>query len=359
MLTFLLARCCFWMLSDVDRLSGCGSVCTPIFSGVVARAGCRRSFVYPSTSDLKHCFLFYDTLLCEFVVQEAKQPVDSGKAGMGVFRANVRGSHDTKGRLQLSIVAVERAIVILKVLARTPGGVGVRSLSRELGYSPAVTQKSLQALVVQGFAVQDPSNQQYVLGPGAVALGLAALRTLDVREVAKPILKELTAATGETALLGVSRDDVAVYIDHVPSAHEVRMSVVVGDPRPYNCTAVGKVLLADLPENAVEAFAASGAFKHPTEHSISDMDGLKLELEEIRRRGYAIDDQEYSLGARCVAAPIRDFDGDVVAAVAIAGPVDRVTGDENLIVDEVRSAGMRISKALGWHEANPATRSHT
>jgi DNA-binding IclR family transcriptional regulator len=247
----------------------------------------------------------------------------------------------------MSIVAVERALVILKIVSQSAEGAGVRAVARQLGYSPGVVQKSLQALAAQGFVEQDPSTQTYRLGPEAVMLGLIALGRMDIRRAARPILERLVRATGETSMIGVPRGDIAVYVDQVSSPNEVRMNVPVGAPRPFNCTAVGKALLAHRPDDDVDRLYSSGAFRQPTANSIGDVAGLRGELARIRESGFSIDAEEFLIGARCVAAPVRDFEGEVVAAVAVSGPAERMAASEGKVIAEVRRAAADISEALG------------
>ena len=247
----------------------------------------------------------------------------------------------------MSIVAVERALVILKIVSQSPDGVGVRAVARQLGYSPGVVQKSIQALAAQGFVEQDPVTQAYRLGPEAVKLGLVALDRMDLRTAARPVLERLVAATGETCMLGVPSGDHAVYVDQVPSPHEVRMNITVGVSRPFNCTAVGKALLAYRDDDEMVRLHESGAFREATSNSINDVEAMRQELARVRREGIALDDEEYLVGARCVAAPVRDFEGRIVAAVAASGPADRMRSSEERVISEVRKAAAEISAALG------------
>lgn len=251
----------------------------------------------------------------------------------------------------MSIVAVERALVILRIVSQSPDGVGVRAVARQLGYSPGVVQKSLQALAVQGFVEQDGTTQAYQLGPEAMMLGLAALQQMDVRRAARPVLERLVAATGETSMIGVPHGDIAVYVDQVPSPHEVRMNVPVGAPRPLNCTAVGKALLAFMADAEVVRLHAAGAFRHATSHSIDDLPSLRSELDRVRSEGVAIDAEEFLVGARCVAAPVRDFEGEVVAAIAVSGPAERMAANEANVISAVREAAAEVSAALGARSA--------
>lgn len=247
----------------------------------------------------------------------------------------------------MSIVAVERALVILRLMARSSQGVSVRGLGRELGYSPAIVQKILQALLAQDYAEQDPVTHVYRIGPAALQVGLAGLARLEVREVSRPYLESLAEATGETSLLAIRRADVAIYIDQVPGRHEVRLNVTLGDPRPFNCTAVGKALLAFMDDEEVDRLHDAGAFETPTENSIRDPDRLRTLLAESRANDLAIDEEEFVLGAQCVAAPVRNHENEVVAAIAVAGPVDRMRVAHEIIVSEVSETARRISAALG------------
>ena len=248
------------------------------------------------------------------------------------------------------MVGVERALVLLKDIALAPDGAGVRDLARSRGYSPSVVAKSLQALLSQGFVEQDPTTRRYRVGPVTLQVGLASLARLDLRRAARPHLESLAAESGETALLGVRSGDVAIYIDKVLVPTEIRVDAPLGAPRPFNCTAVGKVLLAHLAEGEFSRLAASGAFVAATAHSVIDSTALRLELANIRERGVAMDHEEFIAGVTCVAAPVRNHDAEVVAAVTAAGPIQRVSVVQARIAQQVFACAKSISAALGYAE---------
>jgi hypothetical protein len=141
-------------------------------------------------------------------------------------------------------------------------GVAGGEIARGMGISPSVAQKSIQALVAQGFARQNTETQMYELGSMAIQVGLAGLLRLELRQVARPYLQQLVAVTGESSFLGVRQGNGAVYIDKVLSETELRMDVPLGSWRPFNCTAVGKALLAHLPEMDLAELDREGAFIH-------------------------------------------------------------------------------------------------
>lgn len=248
----------------------------------------------------------------------------------------------------MTINAVERALIILKQIAFSETGIGVREIARGMGISPSVAQKSIQALVAQGFARQNPETQMYELGSMAIRVGLAGLLRLELRQVARPYLQQLTEATGESSFLGVQQGDGAVYIDKVLSQTELRMDVPLGSWRPMNCTAVGKALLAFLPEGRMQQLAQDGAFRHPTPNSIRDLDVLEQEMSTIREHGIAIDRGEFMVEAMCLAAPVRNHEGEVVASVVVSGPRQRMEPRTDEIALHVKSCGDAVSRALGY-----------
>lgn len=245
-------------------------------------------------------------------------------------------------------LGVQRALIILKYIAGVAEGIGVRDLARALGYSPSTVQKSLEALASQGFVQQDPDTKRYTLGPAAVQVGLTGLARFEVRQVARPHLEFLAAGAGETAMLGVRYGDVAVYVDKALASAEMRVDVPIGARRPFNCTAIGKVLLAAMTDAEFDRLAQSGAFEQATPHSVTETGALRHELARVREQGYAIDREEFAPGSMCIAAPVRNHDGNVVAAVTVAGPTQRVAIALNTLVQKVTESAKRTSAALGY-----------
>ena len=248
----------------------------------------------------------------------------------------------------MSSVAVERALILLRYIIENEDGLSIREVSRKFGYSPATVQKIVTALKLQGYVVQDDLTDRYHLGPEAIQLGLTALSRLDVRRVARPHLEALSAESGETVFLAIARGDHAVYVDKVVSDHPIRMDAPLGIDRPYNCTAIGKVLLADMMGEDVEMLAEDGAFEKRTENSIIDVDVLLNEIEVIRERGWAHDNEEFALSVNCIAAPIYNHEGEIVAALTVSGPAERIKEKFDDFVSLVKDKAAMISKEMGF-----------
>lgn len=249
----------------------------------------------------------------------------------------------------MSVIAVERALILLRYITDNEDGLGIREASRNFGYNPATVQKLVTALKSQGYVVQDEITGRYHLGPEAVQLGLIALSRLDVRRAARPYLETLSRDSGETVFLAIARGNGVVYVDKVVSVQPIRMDAPVGADRPYNCTAVGKVLLAGMTSEEIEALYDGGAFEKRTENSILDADTMHGEVEKVRERGWARDREEFDYGAGCVAAPIYDHEGRIVAALTVSGPSERINRDLDRIIEMTKSRSEEVSKEMGYH----------
>jgi DNA-binding IclR family transcriptional regulator len=251
----------------------------------------------------------------------------------------------------MSNVAVERALILLRYIIDNPDGLSIREASRNLGYSPATVQKLVKALEIQGYVVQDDLTERYHLGSEAVQLGLAALARLEVRRIARPHLEALSHESGETVFLGIAHGDHAIYIDKVVSDEMIRMDAPLGVTRPYNCTAVGKVLLSHIPPDELKRLAKADVFEQRTQHSKTKPQALLPELKQIRKQGWAQDREEFSPGAMCVAAPVRNFEGKVIAALTVSGPAERIDRKFDQMVEQVVAKAASISAEIGYRHS--------
>jgi len=250
----------------------------------------------------------------------------------------------------MSTLSAERTLIILKHIAGSQEGLGVREIAKKFGYSPSVVQKILQALVAHDFVLQDPGSLAYQLGPAALQVGLSGLSKMEIRKVAKPYLQKLAEKSGETALLGVKTNDGVIYIEKSLSPNAIRMDPPIGAFRPFNCTAVGKCMLANKSDEEIEKLFNENFFVKSTPNSIVDLKEIEKEIQAIRERGYALDREEYEEGAMCVGAPIKNFENTVIAAIAVAGPASRMISNENKLTEYVLNCAKQISMGFGFIE---------
>jgi IclR family KDG regulon transcriptional repressor len=253
-----------------------------------------------------------------------------------------------------TILSVERALLILKRLAQSGEEIGVRDLSRELGYSPAVTQKILNTLKAHNFVRQNEKTDRYTLGGAVLQIGMAVLARLDVIHISQPYIKALSAESGETTFLAIREDSSAIYVAKETSSNPVRMDADLGVDRPLNCTAVGKILLGFSESEDIQQLARSGALLQATENSITDPEKLAEELRQVRQQGYAVDMMEFHPEAICVAAPIYSPEGKVVAALTISGVASRMQPDLEYQIALVKEAAGQISAELGYPHQAPS-----
>jgi IclR family transcriptional regulator, KDG regulon repressor len=181
-----------------------------------------------------------------------------------------------------------------------------------------------------------------------MALGTRVAERLDLRTIARPVLRELQQALGETVSLAVPGVQGIVYIDVVQSAHGLRMAAAVGAQEDYHATAPGKAMAAFWPQTTLEQ-RLHRRLEARTAHTITRVLAFRRDLAVTRRRGYAVDDGESEVGARGVGAPIFDHRGDVVGAIGVSGPDSRITVEHTLTYgNRVLAASRTISARLGY-----------
>lgn len=251
--------------------------------------------------------------------------------------------------------AAVKALALLEAFSYEDRRLSLAELSARTGVPRATAFRLLATLEETGFLVKRGS--EYQLGFKCFLLSNIAAADLDLRAIARPFLETLRDSTGETTQMAILQDWRIVYLDRVLSRQAVAyMTSRAGAVLPAYCTGLGKALLAHEPEEAVTSWARRQSFAAYTPTTLTDPDALVADLRTIRERGYAIDDQEREVGVRCVAAPIRDADGRVVAALSAAGPSQRLprqlTGSP--LAQSVVAAARGVSHSLGFVSSSSA-----
>jgi len=218
--------------------------------------------------------------------------------------------------------SVSRAVRALELIAEQ-GELGVTDLGRGLGVHKATASRLAATLADGGLIERDPVSDRYRLGFGLIRLVGAALAGVDLVRTAHPVLEELAERTRETVNIGVLSGDAVLYLDQVSSSHLIASTNWVGRRTPLHCSSSGKVFLAHLPKPLLEQ-ALTRPLEAPTPRTVTDPARLRRQLDEVRVRGYATIQEELEQGLNAVAAPVRQLDGDVAAAVSVSGPSFRV-----------------------------------
>ena len=254
------------------------------------------------------------------------------------------------------VQVLDRALGILESLSKEGPELGPAELSEMLDLHKSTVHRLLMVLERHRLIERRPQNGKYRLGMRLFELGSQAVAQLDLRERAKPYLERVVSETGETAHICILNGDRMLSIVNVESPHTLRTPSTVGQRTPLHCTSVGKTLLAFLPEDEADELITNCELTRYTDRTLTTRMKLKAELKLIRRRGYAMDNGEIEEGLRCLAAPVWDYSGKVIAALSIAGPAFRLTEARIPAVSQVViDAAKRLSEELGGTRGNSST----
>jgi DNA-binding IclR family transcriptional regulator len=252
-----------------------------------------------------------------------------------------------------SVQSLERAFDLLEALA-SGGELGVTELANRTGLVPSTAHRLLHTLAKRGYVSQSTESGRYLLGYKVVEVASGLERRLErLRVVARPHLEGIQRATGETVNLVVLDADRVVYVDQVEGSRSVRMFTTVGTSVPAHTTGAGKAMMAaGPPEGAAALYADREPLERLTAHTLVTLEALEDDFVRIRRRGYAVDNEEHEEGVGCVATPVFDHGGRVCAAISVSGPSARVLHDNTaalgaLLVEHAAA----VSVALGYDAA--------
>ena len=227
-------------------------------------------------------------------------------------------------RKRLSSVAT--AIRLLEAFSEDEAEIGVSALAKKLKVSKSTVHRLAVTLVSAHLLEQNPENERYRLGIGLFGLGTLVRRRMSLSNEARPYLFELRKLTGETILLGIPSDMEVMHVYDLESPQALGIKSDLGARRPAHCTAIGRAIFAFASEKTIDKLL-SGPLRSRTKQSVTDPHLLRKAFAEVRRRGFAVEDEENQPGVRVIAAPVRDATGAVVGAVGVAGPSQRLSLD--------------------------------
>lgn len=254
------------------------------------------------------------------------------------------------------VTALVRAARILRAFTHEQPTLHFSEIVEAVGLPKSTTHRLLATLVGVGF-MEQRADGTYALGIGLFEVGTLAFANVSLRAIAQPFVHRLMDETEETVHLGVLDGFEVVSLEQASSPHSLRTAVYVGNRAPLHCTAVGKAILAYHDDPTWTRRFAARPLERFTPGTIVDRDRLRSELETIRRRGFAVDDEEHEIGVRCVGAPIRDASGSVVGSLSISGPTTRVTADAvDGLSGKLLEVTREISAVLGFDQGASATR---
>ncbi len=247
------------------------------------------------------------------------------------------------------IQSVLKALDIMECLAAADQPLSAQEVAQRCSMSRPTAYRHLTTLLTRNYVTTCQDDGRYELGAQVLNLSKSFLERLDLPELAKPDMRELSRFSGETVHLAVLDGTEMLYVAKVDGSRSVRMHCVIGTRNPVYCTAMGKAILAFLPQEQRAALLDQITLTPRTPHTITDRAVLEKHLELVRAQGFSIDDMEIEEGIRCIGAPIFDHTGYVIAAISVSGPIYRFPDAQLRELSElVVGAGRTISGKLGY-----------
>jgi IclR family KDG regulon transcriptional repressor len=259
---------------------------------------------------------------------------------------NAPSARSTGNTGRLSSVAT--AMRLLKAFSEREVEIGISDLAKRLGVAKSTVHRLAVTLVSEGMLEQNPDSGKYRLGLSLFRLGALVRHRMDVSIEARHLLRELREKANETVHLAVLDGAEIMYVYNLESTQAIRMRSDIGVRKPAYCTAEGQAMLAYQPADGIDRVIRAG-LPSRTPQTITDPATLRKALDLVRQRGCAIEDEESEIGMRCIAAPIRDDSGDVIAAIGLAGPVSRLSKKALAsFIPHVIETAAAISARLGF-----------
>ena len=253
----------------------------------------------------------------------------------------------TKRTTNNGIQVFERADLLLGILASHASPVGLKLLASESNLNISTVHRILGALASIGL-VEHQAGGFYRLGLRWLEYGNLVRERLQIRDVARPFIEQLHEQIGEPLNLAIRDGDDIIYLDRAAAnAARVRVFYRVGSRAPLHLTSLGKLFLAEESAAHVAAYAKRTGLPGNTDHSLTNLSSLNSALIQVRNAGIAFDNEEAELGLRCVAAPVRDDQGLLVAAISVSSPSDRFSEHETVWVPALKACADEVSRALG------------
>jgi DNA-binding IclR family transcriptional regulator len=249
-----------------------------------------------------------------------------------------------------NVQSLERALTLLNKLSEYPDGIQITRLSEQVGLTKSTIHRLLATLSSMNYVVKDEETDKYKLGLQVLFLSRNLLNNSDIVAVSKPFLEKLSQEVNETVHLCIEDRGEVVYIDKIESTQTIRMYSRVGSRAPMYCTGVGKILLSDKNPDVFEEIVSKINFIPKTPSTITSKEQFIEEIEKVKSQGYALDNAENEIVLRCIAAPIFDHKGKIIASFSISGPSNRVTLEliNDSLIEKMKQYSIAISRNLGY-----------
>ena len=248
----------------------------------------------------------------------------------------------------MSVQSLDRAFDLLELLARFPEGLSLTDISAKIGLHKSTVHRLLASLKDRGYIRQDADSNRYSIGLGFVSLAGPYLNQLDLKTVAEPEMRRLSDSLGVTVYMGTLRDGEVVYLDKVERYDGFRRFDIIGRHVPVHCTSLGKSLVMDMENSALEELLSRHPIEKLTPQTKSDLQEILSDVALGRERGWSSDLEENEEGVNCVGAPVRDYRGRIVAAISAVWRSSRTSREMDEAGEAVATGAAEISRLLGF-----------
>jgi IclR family KDG regulon transcriptional repressor len=250
--------------------------------------------------------------------------------------------------MEPTVQVVSRALDLIEQLSQSPKPMGLTELSKSVELSKSTVSRLLATLQSRGYVEKVEPNGKYTLGPKLISLVSCHIGSLELQTEARPYLSLLASDLNLTTHLGILDGNEVIYIEKLDRFPTKQLYSQIGYRVPAYCSSLGKCLLARYSGEELERIMGGTRFQTYTARTIPTLEALKEQLRRIRDQGWAMDDQEYTVGHMCVGAPIYDYRGEIIAAVSASGTSAVLTPEYlPVVIEEVKQTARQISKCMG------------
>ena len=250
------------------------------------------------------------------------------------------------------IQAMEKAVAVLEIVCRSDTPMRIADIARALNMNKTTVFRILQTFISLGYVKQEKDTDRYVATLKIAAFSNLVLNRIEIRHIARDILRDLSQEAGDSVHLSINEQDEAVIVEKIEAKAATRISFHIGRHSSLYSTGTGKVMLAAMFPDQLERYLARTPLVAHTPATLTSPEALRAELARIRETGIAFDREENNIGVSCVAAPIYDYSGRLVAGVSIVGPTYRISAASEKLAPKVAAAAGTISSRLGYQIPN-------
>ncbi|UAL52223.1 IclR family transcriptional regulator [Bacillus sp. CMF21] len=249
-----------------------------------------------------------------------------------------------------NVQSLERALTLLNKLSEYPEGIQISRLAEQVGLTKSTVHRLLATLTNMNYTIKDEETDKYKIGLQVLFLSRNLINNINVVTIAKPFLEKLCQEVNETIHLCIEDRGEVIYIDKIESNQTIRMYSRIGSRAPIYCTAVGKVLLSGMDKDKKNETISKMKFIPKTPTTITSKEEFLEEIEKVDSQGYALDNSENEASLMCIAFPIFDHNGKIIASFSVSGPNNRVTPEliETTLIGKMKQCSIEISRNLGY-----------